>query len=170
MKSQARIEWGTLTKPSNSPRHRVLYHFPIAFSRSSESHGIHGEKTTVAMWIPNPIIPITQHRLPSAIFVFCLLERSQMSGCNSVFLQRVAMKLQIWKLEDHSLQHLSSDHFTLVFFLVYASLQQTVEIQDLPLNQPVCIKECHDSAHMQLPADHFRSLQLQIDFIASVSN
>ena len=69
-----------------------------------------------------------------------------MSGCNSVALQRAAMKLQIWKLEDHSLQHMSSDQFTLVAYLIsYTSVQQTINIQDSPLNQLVCIMECHDS-------------------------
>jgi len=71
------IEWWTLTwhKPIDStPTPRPENHFPVAFFPKSSAwrHGIHGEKTTVAMWIStNPIIPITQHRLPDGHF--CLL-------------------------------------------------------------------------------------------------
>ena len=123
------------TSPGIPPQHSVLYHFPVAFSRSPAGHGIHGEKNNGCQ-IPNPIIPITQHRLPSTIFLFCLLDSSQRSACNGVILQRAAMKLQILKLEDHSLQHMSSDQFTLVAYLVsYTSVQQTIKIQDSPLNQ-----------------------------------
>ena len=141
------------------PQHRVLYHFPVAFSRSSARHGIHGEKNNGCQ-IPNPIIPITQHRLPSTIFLFRLLESSQRSACNGVILQRAAMKLQIWKLEDHSLQHMSSDQVTLVAYLVsYTSLQQS-------------IMECHDSVrakpdmltciHLGAISDHFSSKSISL--------
>ena len=67
------------------------------------------------------------------------------------------MKFQIWKLEEHSLQHMSSDHFTLLAYLVDTSLQKKRKIQDSPLKQPICIMECHGSgqrshSHMHPPA------------------
>ena len=110
--------------------YRILYHFPVAFSKSSGRHGgmAFMEKKNNGCHF-DPIIPITQHRLPSTILVFCLLESSQRSACNGVFSQRTAMKFQIWKLEDHSLQHMSSDHFTLAAYLVDTSLQKTIKIQ-----------------------------------------
>ena len=136
------------------------------------------KRTTVAIWIANPIpSPSTDAHQPLLTSVSRNVHRCQHATAS--FLQRAAMNLEIWMLEDRSLQHVSSDHFNLVAYLVDTSLQkkQTKDPGFAFEATNFVIKECHDSdsvwakpPHMKPPADHFRSFQLQTDFIASVSN
>ena len=121
------------TSPLIPPQHRVQKTTSQLHSFRSPRHG------GMAFMEKKQLLPCGSQQIPSfpspntdslmAIFVFCLLETSQRSACNGVTLQRAAMKFQIWKLEDHSLQHMSSDHFTLAAYLVDTSLQKTIKIQ-----------------------------------------
>jgi len=140
-------------------------------------HGEENNRLPFGSQIPSFPSPSTDAHQPFLTSVSRNVHRCQHATAS--FLQRAAMNLEIWKLEDRSLQHVSSDHFNLVAYLVDTSLQkkQTKDPGFEFLKQPICIKECHDSdsvwakpPHMKPPADHFRSFQLQTDFIASVSN
>ena len=132
------------TSPLIPPQHRVQKtHFPVAFFPKSSAwrHGIHGEKTTVAMWIStNPIIPITQHRLPDGHF--CLLPIGNFA---EVGMQRC---------------HFTKGSNEISDLEAWRSQPSTHEQWSLHPGR-------HDSgqrphSHMHPPAGHFRPLQLQI--------